>query len=414
MLKKIKNLSKDKFLWGSFVLTVSFFIFNAANFFYHFIAARKLGPEDYAIVASLFSILYIFSVGSNVIQTSITKFAATFMAKKEFGKIKYLMKRGLRKMGICSLFLFILFIIVSPLIANFLHINITPVLLTGILLLFIFVLPINRGIMQGMQKFNSLGLNFILEGIIKVSLIVIFIYLGFKVNGAIGAVIIATIVVFIFSFVRLKEKQKKFDTKSVYSYSFPVLLAILSITAMFSLDIVLVKHLFLDERAGQYSAIALLGKIVFFGATAISWAMFSRVSELYAKNKEHKQILKKALILTSSIAFGVTLVYFFFSKLIISIVFGSEYLAVTSLLGPFAVFMTFLSLIYILSLYKLSINKKKFVYLLLIFNLIQIMGIYFFGTSLSKIVYFLIAFSAILFFSLLSIGNKVKKDGSKK
>ena len=406
MFRLIKKMWNDKFLRNSFILTVSFFILNTANFFYHFFAARQLGPESYSVIASLFSIIYLFSVGSNVIQTSITKFAAIFYAKKSFGKLKFLKNRALRKLSFYSLGLFLVYLAISPLIAIFLHIELLPVLITGILILFIFILPVNRGILQGIQKFSALGLNLIIEGVVKLVLVVIFILIGWEVNGALGAVVLGTFFAFIFSFSKIKGKLKKFDTKAVYSYSLPVIFAILSITAMFSLDLLLVKHLFLGKEAGYYSALSLLGKIVFFGATAISLVMFSKVSELHARKVDTKKILKKAMAITGFIAIFITIVYFIFSGLITSIIFGEEYFRIIPLLGPFGVFMTFMSLIYILTLYKLSIDKKKFVYLLGLFNIIQVVGIYLLSDSLTKIVYFLIAFSAVLFFSLLMINRE--------
>jgi len=408
MLKNLKKIRKDKFIWSSLILTAAFFFYNAANFFYHFFAARQLGPEDYAAVAALFSIVYLFSVSSNVIQTSITKFVATFYAKKEFGKIKFLKKRALRKLFIYSVIVFIAYSILSPFIASFLHIGIIPVLLTGTLLLFTFIIPVNRGILQGIQKFGSLGLNWILEGGLKLGLAIVFIYMGFRVNGAIGALVIGVIIAFLFSFTKIDKKPKKFDTKGIYSYSYAVLLAILSITALFSLDVIIVKNIFIGEEAGFYSALSLLGKIVFFGATAISFAMFSKVSELHAKKGDHKSVFKKAMVLTGLISFGITAIYFIFPKLIFSIIFGEAYLGVAHLLGPFGIFMAFTSLTYIIVLYKLSLDLKRFIYLLLVFNIIQIVGIYFFSQSIAGIIYFLVIFSILLFVSLLAISNKSK------
>ena len=400
MFSLIKKLDKDRFIRDSLVLTVSFFIFNVANFFYHFYAARKLGPEDYAVVASLFSVLYLFSVLANVLQTSITKFTSNFYAKKDFGKIKYLRNKAMFKMLKYSCLLFVSYVLISPLISSFLHIGIIPILITGIMLLFMLVLPVNRGILQGMQKFYHLGSNLVLEGILKLGLTIALIYFGFRINGALGAVIIASVIALAFSFIKIQTKPKKFNSKEIYSYSYPVLIAMLSITAMYSVDVFLAKHLFSENQAGLYSAISLLGKIVFFGATAISLVMFSKVSELHAQNKEHRSIRDKALMLTGLMGLLITAIYFFFPKLILVLVFGKEYLGGSGILGFFGIFMTFLALSYMLSLYKLSINKKKFVYLLLLFNLIQIIGLYIIGNNLIKWVYFLDIISILLFLSL--------------
>ena len=59
------------------------------------------------------------------------------------------------------------------------------------IILFSVILPIIRGNLQGLQKFKLLGLNLITEIIVKLFLGILLVYLGFKVNGAIFAVVLS-------------------------------------------------------------------------------------------------------------------------------------------------------------------------------------------------------------------------------
>ncbi len=77
--------------------------------------------------------------------------------------------------------------------------------------------------------------------------------------------------------------------------TFPVLIMLISLTSIFNIDVLLVKHFFDSINAGYYAALSLLGKMIFFGSWSVSMVMFSKVSEAYALNKNYKNILKKGI-----------------------------------------------------------------------------------------------------------------------
>jgi O-antigen/teichoic acid export membrane protein len=170
---------------------------------------------------------------------------------------------------------------------------------------------------------------------------------------------------------------------------------------IYSIDVLLVKHFFSAEQAGHYAALSLLGKIVFFGATSIGIVMFPKIAEIHSNNKSTKKVFHKSILYTLLISASVVIAYFLFSKIIVNIIFGSQYLEITSLLGLFGLFMLFVSLSYICVLNKLAIGKKKFIFNLLAAVAAEIALISIFHSSLSQIVMVLTAINAVLFISLL-------------
>ena len=408
MIVKSKKTHSDSLIRAGFVIILAYGLFNTLNFFYHFMAARMLGPEEYAVVASLFSIIYLVSIGATTIQNVATKFTAEFKARKEDDKIACFFRRGMNKLLIFSIIIFAVYCAISPLVANFLKIPLISILLLGPFLIISALIPFNRGIIQGLQKFNSLGVSLIIEGIVKLFFAFLLIYLGFKANGAIFAVIIGIAVAFIFTFVSLKFKNKakraglSLDSKEVYRFTLISFVALFLATAIYSIDVFLVKHFFSAESAGHYAALSLLGKIVFFGATSVGMVMFPKIAEMHIKSKgKANDIFKKSLLFTFIISALITAVYFIFSKLIVGIVFGNEYLSIIPLLGYFGIFMLLFSLSYICILNKLAIGKKKFIFNILIAIVLEIALIFLFHDSLSQIVNSLIGVNALLFISLL-------------
>ena len=83
-MEKIKKMmSLNKLLYSSlFVMAVSMSI-NLVNYFYHLVFGRILGPVEYGILASLYSILYIVSIVPQSSSFAIVKFVASAKSLEE-------------------------------------------------------------------------------------------------------------------------------------------------------------------------------------------------------------------------------------------------------------------------------------------------------------------------------------------
>ncbi|MBU2633710.1 MAG: oligosaccharide flippase family protein [Nanoarchaeota archaeon] len=417
MKKLIIKIKKSKFIKDNFVLLVCITILNILGFLFHFYMGRKLGPADYGVLGTILALVYLAGISFNTIQISIAKFVSKFKAKKEYGKISFLLNASIKKLTIYGIIATIIFILISKPIASFLHINISPLILLSPIILFISFATINRGILQGLQKFKGLGITFIGEGVIKFFGGVLLVSIGWRVNGAILAIVLSYLAAFFIGFYPLKKiskhKKTKFETKPVYKYSLPVLVTLLSLTAYNSIDLILVKHFFNNIEAGYYAAISLIGKVLFFGTISISQVMFPKVSELHEAGKVHKPLLYKSLLITLVFIIPIIAIYFLFPSFIVNLLYGKEYLAITGLIGWFSVFVGLFCLVYILAFYNMSIHKMKFLYVLLIFNLIEIFLLYNFHQSLMQIITILTILMLILFL-ILSVytlkTNKKSKD----
>ena len=158
---------KEEIVKGSFVLFVMMNIFNFLNYVFHFSMARLLSTEDYGILAVLMSIVYIFGVPAEAVQTIVSRYTSKFNVKKEYGKIKNLLVISIKKVTLFSLILFLFYIPISFFISMFTSIPISLIIFTGVLLFGILLVPVMRGVMQGTKQFKLLGYNLIIESIIK-------------------------------------------------------------------------------------------------------------------------------------------------------------------------------------------------------------------------------------------------------
>ena len=209
-----------------------------------------------------------------------------------------------------------------------------PYLLFFINGLFIFTslsLPVFRGILQGRKNFYSLGLNLIVESVIKLVLATVFVLIGWRIYGAIFGSVLGTFSALLLSFPQLKKifKTKETETKTleVKTSSRSVFLITFSLLAFYIVDIFVVQLVFSKEIAGYYAIAAILSKIIFWGSQPIGRAMFSISAENALKDKkgtDHNTYLNALGMLTILIVAGLT-VFYYFPDLIIRI-FAGKYI----------------------------------------------------------------------------------------
>jgi O-antigen/teichoic acid export membrane protein len=183
-------------------------------------------------------------------------------------------------MLIVAFSLFLLISLGNFLLASFLQISSRGLIpLLGVSLFFAMILPVSWGGLQGLQKFGSLTLNFIITGGIKFILSIALVLIGWGVFGALGAVAISYFVTTVLSILILRmsfdEEDEKgdpgpdwtkptgYDFSAVYSYAIPVGLTLFFFMVLTNIDLILVKHFFLPIEAGYYSIAQMVGKIVF-------------------------------------------------------------------------------------------------------------------------------------------------------
>ena len=159
---------------------------------YQLIVIRSLSPFDYGIFSSLFALLYIILIATGVIGIVVTKYTAAYYANREFGKIKSLFTSLSAKILIIGLAIFFIFVLCSRFIADFMNLSsVFPVLLVGLLGFLSLFMPIYDGILAGMQKFNFKAVGGTIVPFFKIVFLILFTYLGYELNGAFFALILA-------------------------------------------------------------------------------------------------------------------------------------------------------------------------------------------------------------------------------
>lgn len=361
------------------------------NYLYQFSMIRMLGPEDYGILGSLFAIIYLVTFSTSPINMVVSKTIAEHHLKNK-EKIKFIYYNTFKKIIFIGLLILALYILASPFIASYMNIDDLPgVILVGVIAYFSLIAVLLTGTLNGMQKFVWQNISGLISTILKFSLAVLLVYLGFKVNGALTAIIIGILISLIVAYIPIKRelrktKQKRINLKSMYYYAFPVFLSSVFFVLIITLDQILVKHFFSSEQAGIYAAAGMIAKMVWFGSSFLIGPLFPKVVELKSKGKDPSSLLTNSLIYISVLVVLGCLILFIAPNFIVRILSGHLYDSAIPLLGLFGVSLGIFSLLQIFMTYNLAAGKFKFIYIFALGILFEVIGIYLFHSTLGEVV----------------------------
>jgi O-antigen/teichoic acid export membrane protein len=117
---------------------------------------------------------------------------------------------------------------------------------------------------------------------------------GISASGA-----IAYIVAFVVLSRKLSLKTNLPWFRSATSYLAVIVPSTLALAVLLSTDVLLVKHYFPTQAAGEYSAVAALGRAIFWGATAVATVLFPKVVFRGAQGKAGSHLVGASLLLVA-------------------------------------------------------------------------------------------------------------------
>lgn len=417
-LRKITGSSAAKTLAkGSLVMFIGTMAANVGSYLYHLVMGRMLGPVGYGELSALISILYIFGVPTLVMQTVLVKYFANTKASGELGEAHDIFVRTVKNLTVLLTTGGIAILILMPAIAQYLHM-VNGRNLVWVYLFFVFNTLgfVNAAYFQGYQKF-ALYSSYVALGIF-LKLFLSIPAAPYGVERVLLAGVIAGIITYIIIYFPIRPllsiQRKRFDVtkKDMLKFAVPSFLTIMGFTSMYSTDIILAKHFLPSVQAGGYAALSVLGKIIFYASSAITGVMYPVVSERIAKGNSVNRIILLAASAVTVISILLTLMYSVIPGFITASMFGHSYDQVIPYLGPFAVFISLLSLVYVLSMAHLAMNRVRVWVILISGACIQIAGIYTYHGSIGEILWVNIVVSAVMLIAvsgMLAFVNTTQK-----
>jgi O-antigen/teichoic acid export membrane protein len=402
MINTFKNFFKKELVRGSVIIFGGSIVVSILNYLFHLVTGRMLGPEMYAVLASLLSLTYITGFPSQLLSTVMIKSTAKSFARGKLGEIKYSI------IWFSKLLFFISFlgIILSLLLYDWIAIYLKIDQAYFILLILIFVLTglygsIFTSAVQGLKKFKEYTLISILATFLKIVFTVFLLFIGFKTGGALVALIVSSLVGIGLIIILLKniffsktitKKISGSAVKSVVGIGF----SLLGMSLMLNSDVLIVKHYFSSFDAGIYSSASNIGKIVLFLSAPILTVLLPVISFKEEKGYANTKEILFSLGIVSTISISVCVAYLLFPDLIVKVLYGAEYAQASSLIIILGVYYLFYSISSVFTQLWISNGNKIMMTIPLFIALLQLSGMLFIHASFYSIIYVMIASVTIL------------------
>ena len=383
------SASHAKILNGSIVLLVGSVFVSLANFGYNIGVARLLGPSDFSHAAAAVTILMLVSALTLSFQLVCAKLVAKANTRKRKASVfQHLMKRA----WAIGLTLGAFMLLANSLLTAYLRLS-TPwiIILLAVGLAIYVPLGVKRGGLQGTCRFRGLSWNMAAEAIVKFLGAMVLIELGFGVLGAVAAISASVILAFCLpdSARELRGPHALFGHTAPVGEARQAIVFFVGQVIISNIDILMVKHFFRPDEAGLYAAIALVGRLLYFGAWSVICAMFPVSAESETK-KPAASLLAFPLLMVTGMSMVFVLILATFPAFVFQALFGSHFHTgvggLNLLLSMNAAATGVYAIAVVLITYEMSRRIANTGWLQLVVSALIILGITWFHSTLLEVI----------------------------
>jgi O-antigen/teichoic acid export membrane protein len=334
------NIFSKRMAKGAVIVFFGMLLSKALAYFYVALLAR-LGSSEYGLLSLAISIVSFVSIFSLLgLNTGIIRYISYYKGKEDIKRIKGTILSSLKLSLPTSLILMILLFLFSEKISIliFHSSELIPVLrLFSLTLPFISLSDIFLGVMIGFQKINyKILVKEIVESVVRLVLTFIVIYLGYNLLGVAIVYVISFVITAFFSFYFLQKKVFPFFktkvvpilfTKELFVFSFPFILSgVLTLIVKWT-DVFMIGFFRTTSEVGVYNVALPTANLLVIVPTSLMALFMPIITEFYSKgNIKSIDILSR---INSKwiffLNFPIFLLIFLFSKIILKIMFGPEY-----------------------------------------------------------------------------------------
>jgi O-antigen/teichoic acid export membrane protein len=376
-------------LRGSATLLFSTGLVSATNLLYNIAIARGLGAAGFGHATAIYTLLMLLSAVTLAYQLVCSKLVAKSQDLE--GKVA-IYKDLLRRSWQTGLLLGTLIAVGSAGIASYLHLpSARDIVLLGFGTAIYVPLGVRRGMVLGLYDFTRLAINFVIEAIVKIVGAVVLLHYGFGVSGVIAAVVGSIAVAYLAAGPAVSLVTRgTLRGRASFREGMQAIVFFCGQVIISNLDILFVKHYFAAAAAGQYAAVALVGRVVYMFSWSVISSMFP-VSAASTKRTTSRAVLKTALWVVASMTTIFTLAAWLAPASLWRTVLGANFLnaspvAFSSLLASYSAMTSIYSMAVVLLAYEMSRKIANATWVQLAFSALLPAGIALFHDSLQQVI----------------------------
>lgn len=366
------NITELRFLRHNGIFFAGSLAAGALNYVYYPLLGRLLPVVAFGEIQVLFSLLTEISILYAALNLVLVH-AVVNNPREE----AVLLLEEIEKLGVLVLVpLTILWLIAAPAMSNFLHFNDTLALAVFIIgVVVAFFVSTRQAVVQGAEGYGHLTLNGVAGGGLKLVASLVLVWLGWGVLGAIGGLLIGQVIMLWYAFAigrrfgfpvrpRLSVRVNWPALAKEVRYAVPIFVVSLVVTGLFSSDIVIIKHLYPPDAAGQYAGVAAIGRIIIFITMPFAAVLFTKVKPL-ASRRDNRRVLAMSLGLLLATGGVAATVMAVMPRQLIGLLLGNRYLGQASALPWLALALLCLSVMNLVAYYDLALRRRSIMYIML-------------------------------------------------
>ena len=379
-MQRMPRQLRDPFILNNLVYFAGNFFAGLAGYAFQALLARALGKDRYAEVASLIAIFYIVQILHFVAMAVAARITAPLSVEGRQTEVQ----RAYRDMTLYSSLVggggMLLFILLAPQLHRWLGIGLGPLIILSATVPLSLLVGLSRGVLQGEQRFLPLSANFVTYGTTTLLFLPVLLHYRLRAVGATLAIVLALTLCNLFAATMLRDlphggHHERLGLPGVVRSSLAAGAGLTVITIFFNMDVILAKYFLSNSDAGLYSAMSLLGKILYFGTISISAVMFPRVAALHAQGKNPHNVVNLSLAAVLAAGALVAAVYFLVPGLVIHLMLGSQYAPIGGNLGIYALAMLGLAIANVLVYYFVAVHRRQYMVIMALGALVFFGGI---------------------------------------
>ena len=397
-MKRLLVLFQDNiFVRNSVILFGGTMVVNVLNYIFHLVVGRMVEPSAYGEIESLIALLVIISVPASTLTLIATKYAADMKAAGNFQGTYALSKYLTAQVFFYGIPLLLIALFCTRFVKDFLNIeNDLPILLLWGVMFFSFLSAATSGILTGWQKFANMNFVGISSIVLKLVSVLLLLQLGFAVSGVVGSYVLSTLFIYLANVFLLKrffqrnssgeQETTTLSFAAIKNYAAPAFYGTLSVAILGNADMIFAKHHLEASVSGEYGALSVAAKTIFFVTGVLTTVLFAMSAEESNHNKKDSHTFRLAVWLMILVVSGSVIFFSLFPEFVVSILFGEKYLAVSHALGWFALAAGIYSLANLFLQYLLSLHETRITLFFLALSGVEMLVLFFFGETFYAII----------------------------
>ena len=342
---------------GGSVLAVALVVTNAGNYILNLLLGRWLSPAEFADASLMVTMMLTFASISVCLALVTARFIGIRDAAGNVGGSARLV-RTLRRVAL-SVGIVIAAVLAagSPWWRDILHTGSAwPFVILACGIPFYLQCAVGRGTLQGRLRFAPLAVTFLVEMIVRLSVGSGLVLLGMGVDGATAGLAMSlvaawvTVILFRPGLSRARRSIEvgpvdaspgtSTDLAGVRAYAAFVSVLLVGQMVINNSDVLIAKASLAPFDAGLYSAVALIGRAVFFLSWSVATVVFPVVALRHAKGESGHRVLAGGIVAVLGIGSACVVGALLFGGPVLGVVLGPDYSGLSGSLAVYALATT--------------------------------------------------------------------------